>query len=198
MFKLAKSKKGFTLIEMMVAVAIFSLVMGTAATLLVSGLKAQRRSLSYQQLADQVSFAAEYMSRSTRMAKKELFDHTYTCLSSAGANFENPGGDDSRLRFIRFDHEAGADVCQEFYLDSGQLMEYKRNLTTGEEETMALTSEQLQVNSMIFMLSGQTQNDNIQPLFTVFWDIESIGKEEEKASLDIQTSISQRNLDIRR
>jgi prepilin-type N-terminal cleavage/methylation domain-containing protein len=198
MLKLTKSKKGFTLIEMMVAVAIFSLVMGTAATLLVSSMKAQRRSLSYQQLADQVSFATEYMSRSARMAKKELFDHTYTCLSSSGANFENPGGDDSRLRFIKFDHEAEADVCQEFYLDGGQLMEYKRNLATGEEETMPLTSEQLEVNSMTFRLSGETQNDNIQPLFTVFWDIEGIGKEDEKASLDIQTSISQRNLDIRR
>ncbi len=197
MLKLTKSKKGFTLIEMIVAVAIFSLVMSAAATLLVSSLKAQRRSLSYQQLADQVSFAAEYMSRSTRMAKKELFDHAYTCLSSSGVNFENPGGDDSRMRFIKFDHEAEADVCQEFYLDGGQLMEYKRNLETGEEETMALTSEQLQVNSMTFRLSGETQNDNIQPLFTVFWNIESGGKDEEKASLDIQTSISQRNLDIR-
>ncbi len=198
MLNLKKSKKGFTLIEMMVAVVIFSLVMGTAATLLVSSLKVQRRSLSYQQLADQVSFAAEYMSRSARMAKKELFNHPFSCLSSSGSNFENPGGDDSRLRFIKLDHEAGADVCQEFYLDNGQLMEYKLNLETGEEETMALTSEQLQVNSIIFRLSGETQYDDIQPIFTVFWEIESVSKDDEKTSLDIQTSISQRNLDIRR
>ncbi len=192
------SGAGFTLIEMMVAVAIFTLVMTAASGIFISGLKNQRRSLSYQQLADQVSYASEYISRSVRMARKELFDHSYTCLSSPDRSYENPGGDTSRLRFIKFDYAEGEDTCHEFFLDDGQLKESKKNLETGQEITQALTSDSLQVNSLTFNLQGATQNDDRQSLITMFLDIQSSGqKPEETVSLRLQTSLSQRNLDIR-
>jgi len=196
---LKKNLGGFTLIEIMIAVAIFSLLISSATTLFVSSIKEQRRSLSYQQLADQVSYAIEYMSRSCRMASKEIFDNPFHCLSSTGINFENPSGDASRLRFIKFDEESSADICHEFYLNNGQLIEYKRNMTTGEEISQPLTSDNLQINSLTFLLTGETQNDDIQPFLTIFWNIQSISeKEEDRTSLIFQTSISQRNLDIRR
>jgi len=197
--KYNRKKNGFTLIEMVVAVSIFTLVVTAATGIFVSGLKNQRRSLAYQQLADQVSYAAEYISRSARMAQKELFDHPYTCLSSSGRNYENPGGDTSRLRFIKFDYAQDGDVCHEVFLEEGQLKESKKNLETGQETTQALTSDDLQVNSLIFNLQGATQYDDKQPLVTMFLDIQSSGqKAEETVFLKLQTSISQRNLDIRR
>ncbi len=187
--------KGFTLIELIVSVAIFSLIISAAAGLLVNGLKAQRRALAYQGLADQVSFAAENISRSARMAKKELFNHAFNCLSVRGRNYENSGG--NKLRFIKYDYDAAANVCHEFFLEAGQLKEFRKNLTTGAEITQPLTSADFQINSFIVRLSGESQSDNIQPFATFFLDVQSAGqKADETVSLKLQTSISQRNLDV--
>ena len=190
--------RGFTLIELVISVAIFSLIVSAGTGLLIDGLKAQRRGLAYQQLADQVSFAVEDMSRAARMAKKELFNHTFSCLSTKGWNYENPGGDSSRLRFIKYDHDVEGDVCHEFFLEDGQIKEFRRDLATGVETTQDLTSSAIKANSLVFELAGETQSDDIQPQLTFFLDIESAGqKEEEKVFLNIQSSISQRNLDVR-
>lgn len=189
--------RGFTLVELIVSVAIFTLVISAAAGLLVNGLKAQRRALAYQELADQVSFAVEDISRSARMAKKELLNHTFNCLSVRGRNYENTGGSTAKLRFIKYDYDASADVCHEFFLEGGQIKEFRKNLTSGVETTQPLTSTGLQVTSLIFRLAGETQTDNIQPEATFFLNIQTAGQQAaEAASLKIQTSISQRNLDV--
>lgn len=188
--------RGFTIIEMLVAMAIFTFVAGAASGLFVSSLRAQRVSLARQQLLDQTSYALEYMSRSLRMAKKELFDHPFACLSQRGYNYTNPRGDDS-VRFIKYDYEAGQNVCHEFFLDDGQLKEYKMILdgpAGGTESVQPLTSDDLLINSLKFTLTGQSQDDVLQPKVTILLDIS--GKDQ--SQIRIQTAISQRDLDIRK
>lgn len=187
--------KGFTLIELLVSVAIFSLVISAAAVLLVHGLQAQRRGLAYQELADQVLFVAEDISRSARMAKKELLNHTFNCLSTRGRNYEVTGS--SRLRFIKYDYDAAADVCHEFFLAGGQIKEYRKNLITGAEMTQPLTSSGLLVNALVFRADGETQVDNKQPIVTFFLDVRNnTQRQADIVSLQINSSISQRNLDV--
>ena len=62
--------KGFTLIEMVVAVAIFTLLVGTTSSIFLSSIKTQKQGLATQENIDQASYLMEYMSRSLRMAKK--------------------------------------------------------------------------------------------------------------------------------
>lgn len=180
-------KKGFTLVEMLVAVSIFTLVVGMATGIFVSALRAQKQSLASQQLLDQISYAMEYMSRALRMATKDL---TGACIT-AKSNYENPGGDTSKIRFINHLQD---DDCQEFFLEDNYL-KYKIKIGA-DEETLALTSDDLKVNSLNFNLSGQFQppTDYLQPKVTISLDIE--GKEQSK--IKIQTTVSQRNLDIPR
>lgn len=189
-----KNKKGFTLIEMLVAVAIFSVIIAAVAGLFVSGLKVQRQNLATQELLDQTSYAVEYMSRALRMAKKELFGYPAPCLSSYGDNYENTGGDVSKIKFIKFDYGRNQDVCHEFFLQSGILREYKKNLETGEETTESLTSNSLKINYLRFNLTGFSQDDDLQPKVTIYLDIS--GKE--NSAITLQTSVSQRNLDIKK
>ncbi len=47
-------KKGFTLIELMVSIAIFSIVMVSIIDLFGSGIKAQKKSLALQSLSDSI------------------------------------------------------------------------------------------------------------------------------------------------
>jgi len=176
---LKKNLGGFTLVELLVTVAIFSLIVSAASGVFVSALKAQRRSLATQELLDQTSFLMEYMSRAIRMAKKDDLAGV-NCLSGNKINYElTRSGLGIKFRNYK-------DECQEFYLDGNQLKEAKAG------SLYALTSNHLRVSKFNINLSGQTQTDDLQPRVTLFLEIE--GKE--KSKIRLQTTISQRNLDI--
>lgn len=185
--KVKIQKAGLTLIELLVAFAVFSIVISVAISIFSMSIKSQRQILARQQLLDQTSYILERVSRAVRMAKKDdifISGHTADCLSGTNDNYEiTHAGQGIKLRNYNND-------CQEFYLENGQLKETKDGFYTG----LALTSENLTVNSFkITNSAGWTQNDDLQPAVSLFLDIS--GKE--GANMKIQTTISQRNLDVK-
>ncbi len=196
-------KNGYTLIEVLVAVGIFTIIIAAPTGFFVGSLKGQLKTLASQKLLDNTSYALEYISRSLRMAKKELncsdinTPTTCSCLKSNGYgfNYENPEGDLSAIRFINY-----KDECQEFFLDESdhRLKESKNGATP-----IALTAEDLEITSLAgpglkFKLSGESQTDNDQPRVTLFLKIKGAKgqKPELQPEIKIQTTISQRNLDV--
>lgn len=167
-------KKGFTLIEMMVATAVFAFVVTSASGLFAFSLKAQRRSIAYQQLLDQTSYLTEYISRAVRMAQKDL---NGACTGTAKLNYAFTG---QCLKLRNYKNQ-----CQQFCLDGLRLKDENGNY---------LTSGDLSVLSFGVSLSGQGQGDNIQPEVVLLFDIQ--GKENSR--IKIQTAISQRNLDVKK
>lgn len=170
--------KGFTLIEMMVTVLIFSIVVGAVIGVFVSALQIQRYNLTYQQLLDQTSYAMEYMGRAIRMAVK---DDGVGCISS-GLNYQ---GDTSRIKFVNYKGE-----CQEFLLENNQL---KVRFDSGGK--IPLTSDDFNVTSLSFGISGESDADNLQPRVTIFMGIQGTDSKVQP-KIAIQTAISQRNLDF--
>ena len=65
------NNKGFTLVEMLVSFAIFSIVIGISTGVFASMIKSQKYSLDTNQLLNQTSYFVEYMSRAIRMAVKD-------------------------------------------------------------------------------------------------------------------------------
>ena len=174
-----KSQKSFTLVELLVAVTIFIIIAAISTGIFFSALRAQRKLLASQELSDQVSFLIEYMSRTIRMAKKEL--SAPTCLSENGLNYEKTWGGKG-LKFINYQ-----DICQEFYLE-GNLLKEKKDTAISD-----LTSGTLKVlNFNIGPDDSWDQNDNDQPRVTLFLEIEG----REGIKINTQTSISQRNPDV--
>lgn len=172
--------RAFTLIEMMVAVAVFILAVTSISGVFVSGLKAQKQSLAYQELLDQTSYIEEYISRAVRMARKDMAGD---CLP-AKFNYEKTRGG----KGLAFKNYQG--VCQEFFWD--QTLNRLKEAKGGEEQF--LTSEALKIVSFDIELAGEGQADDRQPQVTLFLDIEG----GEGANIKIQTTISQRNLDVRK
>jgi len=185
-----RKNKGFTLVEMMVAVAILAIVVTVASTIFVLAIQAQRQSLAYQELLDQTSYVIEYMSRAIRMAIKDDIESggvTRNCLNGQKVNYEFTN---QCLRFRNYKNE-----CQEFCLvDTGGGRKKLVESIDGGGGQIDLTSPDLNVNSFTITLTGETQDDYLQPLVFIFLNIE--GKEQTK--IQIQTSISQRNLDIQK
>ena len=185
------SQGGFSLIELIVAFGIFFIVAGSASWLFVEAVKAQKRTLAYQQVLDNVSYVMEYMSRTLRMAKK---DTTGNCVNKTGgtilANYEViPNG----IRFLNY-----RDICQEFYLQGIRLKEKKyKNETRGQVETdLELTSSKISVARFNIYVWGWDQGDNLQPKVTIY--LESKERLEGVPLIMIQTSVSQRNLDVQK
>lgn len=187
-------KTAFTLIEILITVAIFSIIIAAASGFFVSAIRVQRRVLATQELLDQTSYALEYMGRALRMAKKELGDN---CLSSWGLNYEIPGywrlgGDEDLGKGIRFINALEGNDCQEFFLADGQLKYWKKS----SGETFPLTSDKLKITSLKFKLKGKSQGDDLQPRVTIFLEVLGRGREGEQPKIQIQTTVSQRNLDV--
>jgi len=179
--------KGVTLIEMLVAVAIFSITVGAILGLFISAIRSQRKVLATQELLDQTSYVLEYMNRALRMAKK---DSSGSCTGTAGKNYEN--GIDW-IRFLKFEYAAGTDVCFKFYLSGTQIYESK-----GGAAGVPLTSNKISVNFLKFNLSGDviSESPNLQPRVTIFLEILGRGIGGNRPKIQIQTSISQRPLDV--
>jgi prepilin-type N-terminal cleavage/methylation domain-containing protein len=184
-----KSKKaGFTFVEVLVSLAVFSIMMGAILSVFVSAVKAQRRVLAEQQILDQVSYGMEYTSRLLRMVKKDLWGN---CITQ-GSNYETTTA--STIRFLDYQNK-----CHELYIENGQLKEKKssNNSSANFQPALPLTSANFTVNSFKITGAGWIQglpfnSDNIQPSVTLFFEI--FGKDNIK--VQIQTTISQRNLDV--
>jgi len=172
--------KSFTLVEIMVTITIFSLIFGVVSSMFASAIKAQRKSLFSQELLSQTSYIMEYMGRYLRMARK---DTNPSCLSVAG-NYEVINGGNG-IRFLSYEEPPR---CWEFYLNGGRLM---RKISGTEEY---LTSDKFEVEKFAINL---IEGDQKQPRITLSLKMKGTGgRPEEQPVIEIQTTISQRNLNV--
>lgn len=180
--------KAFTLIELMVAVLIFSLIITAVSGIFISSLKSQRRTLTYQKVLDQTSYVLEYMSRTLRMAKKDL---TGVCnITPSKSNYEKTRAGNG-LKFMNY-----KDECWEFFIENNQLKE-RRKIGTFAEETLDLTSGELKITALNFNLKGESQNDDDQPRVTFSLSAKGADFISDQPDIKIQTTVSQRNLDVK-
>jgi len=172
----SRPQKGFTLIEMLVAVIVLALIIGSATGLFISAIRSQAKALVAQKLLDETGYVMEYMSRALRMAKKDM---TGGCIP-VKQNYQLTA---SGIKFLNYQ-----DICQEFYLGGDdKLYEDK------DGYFLPLTSGGFEISSLNFNLSGEAQ-DYLQPRVTILMTIKKTGAT--GSEVKIQTTISQRNLDV--
>ena len=177
---LNKNNKGFTLVEMLVTVTIFSIVISMSAGLFVSAIWLQKKGLDYQRILDQTSYVMEYMSRSLRMAKEDTSGGCIAADTNYKITYLGKG-----IKFLN----ANNGECWEFYLENGQLKIDKHN----GEDPYDLTSIDLTVEDFNVSVSSSSG----QPKITFYLDIKGAKAHFYSASqIKIQTTVSQRNLDL--
>lgn len=206
-----EKSKGFTLIELIVVMAVFLLVIGTAMGIFISIVKQQKRILAEQELLNQASYVMEYMSKAIRMAEK---DDAGGCLTEGVVSYPgytylltraDPGG---FYRGIKFINQSDNNACQEFYLDNAVQGDTSTPLVLKEIkngvpiEGALLTSEKFNIEALRFGINGhdgcygepvkcpQTEGGNNQPRITILLNIRMDAQSVKK----FQTTVSQRNL----
>ena len=190
--RIGKSVAGFTLVELLVTITIFSVVIAITAAIFFSSVQSQRKNLASQELTSQVGYVAEYISRALRMAQKDMDG---TCIPSR-TNYESIGVEEKAVRFLMYDHDIDGNICHELRLYETSIQELRSTDERYENfgAPLYLTSPSLIVNNAKFVVVGESQDDDIQPRVTILMEIQG----QEESSMRLQTTVSQRNLDIRR
>lgn len=179
--------RGYTLIEMIVSVGIFSLVMLVVSGAYVSLIGLDRQSRATNELVTNLSFALESMSRSIRTGSN------YVC-SPGDSNGNSTDGSCHQITFT--DNNLGQQVT------------YRRNSTgtIGEcigvaaasctdANAIVLTNSRVQIggNGLTFYVRGVGASDQIQPqvTFTITGTMPN-GNSGGTAQFSIQSSATQR------
>ncbi|MEK9153046.1 MAG: prepilin-type N-terminal cleavage/methylation domain-containing protein, partial [Patescibacteria group bacterium] len=67
-----KYSRGVTLIELLVSISVFSIFITVDAQLLASALKYYQQGIEKTELLNHISYSLDFMSRSLRMAQKDI------------------------------------------------------------------------------------------------------------------------------
>jgi prepilin-type N-terminal cleavage/methylation domain-containing protein len=185
---------GFTLIEMMVAVSIFSIVMLVSTGAIFSMVEANKKARAVQSVMTNLNFALESMSRDIRVGSG------YSCESAAGSRVDCLGGGDY------FSFYANRDVNGNGIINAFDTVTYRKVGSRIEKEILTnegagglsvsspITASEIQVTNMQFYVTGTGIGEG-QPKVTVVIQGYS-GTSTTRSDFNIQTTVSQRTSDI--
>ena len=157
------TKNAFTITELIVAVAIFSIVAIAAVGLLTTALRSQRKVIAVQNIQDNGRYLIGFIAKEVRMSEIRSSDGGITVLDIT--------------------HPENGDIT---YVFSGT--QILRN-------TEPINSDEVEVSGS-FYVDGKLAGDNEQPRVTIIMKVSTTGvKIEEQAEINLQTTLTQRNLD---
>ncbi len=181
-----KANNGFSLIEILVAVSVFSVAVTISMGALMSISDAQQKILALRIVQDNLSYAFDTMGKEIRTGS------SYHC----GADINDflatprdcsvfPGGPS-----FTFLNGVGDKIT--FRLNNSRI---ERVLNGNLANVLAMTSPDTIINALSFYVTGSPTNDKIQPRVTVILKGTAGIKEKIKSHINIQTTLSQRLID---
>lgn len=174
---MSSGQKGFTLIEVMVAVSIFAIVITVGIGSLMTVNAGYRQAQLQRKAIDNVAFAMETMAREIRVGGQ------YTLASSPTAASDIDSGSDNIFSFVSID---GDDVT--YALDT---VADAITVTIGNT-TSELTSPNVEITSLEFVLE-EVYSSAKQPYVTIYIAARATRSNQETDIL-LQTSVSQRRV----
>ena len=190
-----RTQHGFTLIEMMVAVALFSVVMLVSTSTLLALVDANRKAQALHSVMENLNIAVDGMVRAVRMGS------SYHCGSSgiiSAVQDCNVSGD-TYMAFEDYGGNPSTATDQRIYWFAtdgdgiGRLWESRDGGATG----YPVTAPEVDLEEVRFYVAGTTVQDTEQP--KVVMVIKGVAKDvkvKTQTSFTIQASASQRALDL--
>jgi len=182
-----QNKKGVTLLEIIVSVAIFSVVMLSATEIFRMVIEGQRNAIASQNVQESMRYAFETMAKEIRTAIASNNDCESLFNPPAGATNKvfntttNSEGD-----ILYFKNKDGD--CVAYYLEDETLKVIR------ESNIASTTPGKIKITNLDFKVTDDLIGafHSLQPLVTMKMDIEAAGKEMHKQTMKMQTTISSR------
>jgi prepilin-type N-terminal cleavage/methylation domain-containing protein len=193
----AKSRRGFTVIEMMVSVALFAVVMLVSAGALLSLASANRKAQALQSVMNNLNTTLDSMVRSMRGGSNYDCQPAGTGIVPGRMN-DCPNGDTQ----IAFEPHGGNPSTPDqrvyaFIAPNGSQSGYVRRSEDGGTTWSRVTAPEISIVDMKFYVIGTTPGDTVQPKAVV--EIKGVaGSNNAKitSTFHIQATAVQRVLDI--
>jgi len=187
-----QNERGFTLVEIMVSISVFSIIMVTGMGALVTITRSYQRSRDQAAVTNAIHFALDSMVRDIRIGNAyyaddfdglEDFPNEYRYHDSDASFVLNLMGipDRGHLRYI-FDQN-----------QSPYLVRYQSVAGVVGEYPMLVDFGDITISKALFRVVGSDPSDLIQPSVFVYLRGEN---DETGANFILQTFISQRSLDV--
>ena len=172
-------KRGFTLLEMIVALGIFAVVALISTSILLSLTDAQNKAFSMQDAYDNLRFALETMSKDIRTGE------IYHCGSEPPA-LNQPN--DCASGADNFTYKNAAEELVTYRLSGGRIEKVVNGVLSG-----SLTAEAVNIENLTFYVLGTVSTDQSHPRVTIV--IKGLaGKGRSASVFNIQTTVSQRKI----
>lgn len=169
--KYIHSQKGFTLVEMVVSLGVFSLVMVVAMGAFLKITEVNKRAQNIKNAVNNINFTLEAMSRELR----------------TGSEYELSGTE--QITFIGSYHPSGAPIYHS-YRRSNNRIQRGTSLTKPVSTFADMTSAGVNIKTMSF-----TRTDNDYDRVNILIQGEAGSIERLKTSFEVQTTVSQRLTD---
>ncbi len=195
-FKKENKQKGFTLIEMLVSVALFSIVVMISLGAILTILDANRKARTLTEVMSNLNFAVEMITRSLKTGvepQNGQVDGGWVSVDSIVLSEDDAGTERFKRQKTRYKkmEDSGRGyiaVCSDFdFEDNG----------CPSKDWSAITSEMIDVQQFeTIVVGGGKNNDNTQPRVHIF--LKGTVKINAKISSDfsLQTTVSQRRLNL--
>jgi prepilin-type N-terminal cleavage/methylation domain-containing protein len=183
-FSIFNSSKGFTLVEMLIAVSLFVVIVSFSLGSLVSVFNANKNAQSSKTVVDNLNLSLENMARTIRFGKNYHCGSDGT-LSSPRDCPDNINGD----TFFAVTFES-------------KVIIYRLNGTTIQKSSDGggsyedITAPEAKIENLKFYVFGSFPSDNAQPYVVVVIKGYAGSKSDTQSSFSVETLISQRTIDI--
>lgn len=194
--------RGFTLIELMVSVAIFSIVMTISLGALLSISAADRKAETISSVMNNLNFAIESMTRNIRTG------YDYHCGSNSGYDCGTGGG--AGGTYLKFTSQSGVQTVFQYSTDSTLCAQPTApqgcilRSTDGGTTFVSITAPEVVITNLTFYLRGSYHatpdvvgdpSDLLQPNVVITANGYVKISSAQTSAFNIQTSVTQRLYD---
>lgn len=201
--KSMNNQTGFSLIEILVSMTIFTMTLIAATSILQAVINGQRNAISSQNIQENIRYTLEVISKEVRMTGQAtsscdtwLQNNLITTNEIMGGVLNTVNkifnvGTSGSNNFLYFKNQYGE--CVVYYQKSNQLKVARKASSTNNTYIEAIMPSQVRINKTIFNVQDNKIADfaSIQPAVTINLAAESVNQKARLPML-IQTTISGR------
>lgn len=177
-------RKGFTLLEMIVAMGVFAVAALLSAGSLLSLTDAQKKTYALQSAYDNLRFALETIAKDVRTGDVFYCGADPNDLPPVPTPRDCPSGGPA----LTYKNSSGGAIAYRIF--QGRIDKF-----TGGALSGALTSEDINITDLTFYVLGAPSGDDLQPRIAIVIK-GTAGGGRTVSNFNLQTTISQREIDL--